>query len=186
MTAKNHECDHQTNCAGAAFSDTPLEILHAALISGYEKELVQTDPVHVCCSCEQLHKRRNVSQVSFSDTELGTDVWPRLKAFILERDETASKQVLFICNYCKQSIKIDKMPPRCVLNPFTDTCKNRGWSCVGCHFWWLIQMYLRLLGSFRLTCCLPNHCVSLVHARTCLVKLPRSFWGRYTYCSGCT
>ena len=62
-------------------------------LAPYEKELVQTDPVHVCCSCEQLHKRRNVSQVSFSDTELGTDVWPRLKALILERDETASKQV---------------------------------------------------------------------------------------------
>ena len=45
--------------------------------------------------------RRNVSQVSFSDTELGTDVWPRLKAFILKSDETASKQVLFMCNYCK-------------------------------------------------------------------------------------
>ena len=57
-----------------------------------------------------------MSQVSFSDTELGTDVWSRLKAFILERDKTASKQVLFMCNYCKQSIKIDKMPPRCVLN----------------------------------------------------------------------
>ena len=54
-----------------------------------------------------------MSQVSFSDTELGTDVWPRLKAFILERDETASKQVLLMCNYC---IKIDKLPPRCVLN----------------------------------------------------------------------
>ena len=79
VTAKNQECDHQTNFAGAAFSDTPLEILHADLISAYEKELVQTNPVHVCCSCEQLHKRRNVSQVSFSDTELGTDVWPRLK-----------------------------------------------------------------------------------------------------------
>ena len=57
-----------------------------------------------------------MSRVSFSATELGTDVWPRLKAFILERDETASKQVLFTCNYCKQSIKIDKLPPRCMLN----------------------------------------------------------------------
>ena len=48
VTAKNQECDHQTNFAGAAFSDTPLEILHADLIiSAYEKELVQTDPVHV-------------------------------------------------------------------------------------------------------------------------------------------
>ena len=65
VTAKNQECDHQTNCAGAAFSDTPLEILHADLISAYEKELVQTDPVHVCCSCEQLHKRRNMSEVRF-------------------------------------------------------------------------------------------------------------------------
>ena len=112
VTAKNQECDHQTNCAGAVFSDTPLEVLHEDLISANE-ELVQTDPAHVCCSCEQLHKRRNVSQVSFSETELGTDVLPRLNAFILERDKTASKQVLFMCIYC---IKIDKLPPRCVLN----------------------------------------------------------------------
>ena len=47
VSAKNLECDNQTNFAGAAFSDTPLEILHADLISAYEKELVQTDPVHV-------------------------------------------------------------------------------------------------------------------------------------------
>ena len=31
-----------------------------------------------------------MSQVTFSATELGTDVWPRLKAFILERDETSA------------------------------------------------------------------------------------------------
>ena len=116
VTAKHHDCDRQTNCAVAAFSDTPLEILQANLISTYQKELDETDPVHMCCSCEQLHKKRNVTKLSFSDTELGTDVWLRLKAFILKRNKTASKQVLFMCNYCKQSIKIDKMPPRCVLN----------------------------------------------------------------------
>ena len=31
--------------------------------------------------------------------------------------------------------------------------------------------------KLRLSSCLPNHCESLVHARTCLVKLPRIFWG---------
>ena len=103
------------NCAGPAFSDIPLEILHANHISAYEKELVQTDPVCMCCGCEQLHKRRDVTKVKFSDI-LGTDVWPTLKAFILDRNKTASEQVLFMCNYCKQSIKIDKLPPRCVLN----------------------------------------------------------------------
>ena len=57
-----------------------------------------------------------MSQVRFSDIELGADVWPRQKAFILKRNKTASKQVMFMCNYCKQSIKLDKMPPRYVLN----------------------------------------------------------------------
>ena len=37
VTAKNQVCDCQRNCAGAAFSDTPLEILHANLISAYQK-----------------------------------------------------------------------------------------------------------------------------------------------------
>ena len=102
MTAKNHECDRKTNCAGPAFSDTPLEILHASLISAYQKELDETDSVHVCCSCEQLHKKINVTKVRFSD-ELGTEVWPTLKVFILECNKTASDQVLFMCNYCKHS-----------------------------------------------------------------------------------
>ena len=76
---------------------------------------MQTNPVHVCCSCKQLHKKRNVTKGTFFD-ELVTEVWPTLKAFIFERDETASKQVLFMCNYCKRTIRNDKMPPRCVLN----------------------------------------------------------------------
>ena len=65
VTAKNQECYRQTNCAGATFSDTPLEILHANLISAYQKELDETYPVYVCCSCEQLHKRRNVTSDLF-------------------------------------------------------------------------------------------------------------------------
>ena len=49
-----------------------------------------------------------MTEVKFSD-KLGTDVWPTLKAFILERNKTASKQV-------QHSMRNDKMPPRCVLN----------------------------------------------------------------------
>ena len=47
---------------------------------------------------------------------LGSKVWPALKAFIVEQNPDANEQVLYMCNYCKALVKKDEMPPRCVLN----------------------------------------------------------------------
>ena len=46
----------------------------------------------------------------------GTETVPALKAFIVEQNPDANKQVLYMCNYCQPLIKQDVLPPRCVLN----------------------------------------------------------------------
>ena len=94
--------------------ETQLLITHAQKISGFEKE-IDDDPVHPCCSCERLQQRKCVTRVSLSDN-LGSKVWPALKAFIVEHNPDANKQVLYMCNFCKPSIKQDVLPARCVLS----------------------------------------------------------------------
>ena len=94
--------------------ETQLLITHAQTVSQFEKE-IDDDPVHPCCSCERLQQRKCVTRVSLSDN-LGSKVWPALKAFIVEHNPDANKQVLYMCNYCKPLIKQDILPARCVLN----------------------------------------------------------------------
>ena len=43
-------------------------------------------------------------------------VFPDLKCHILKNNPDAAKQVLYMCYYCKNIIRSNKMPPRCVLN----------------------------------------------------------------------
>ena len=87
---------------------------HARLITELEKE-INDFPEHACYSCECLYQRKSVTQVKLSDN-LSTDVWPRLKQYILDHNPTVDQQTLYMCNYCKSAIKRDKLPPRCVLN----------------------------------------------------------------------
>ena len=94
--------------------ETQLLITHAQTISDLEKE-IDDDPVHPCCSCECLQQRKSVTRVSLSDN-LGSKVWPALKAFILEQNPDVNKQVLYMRNYCKPLIKQDVLPAHCALN----------------------------------------------------------------------
>ena len=94
--------------------ESQLQIDNAELINMYNKEIHDFAEL-VCCSCERLHHRKNVSKVKFTD-KLGTKVWPRLKAYLLEQDPAAASEVFYMCNYCKPSLKKNTMPPRCVLN----------------------------------------------------------------------
>ena len=64
--------------------ETQLLITHAQTVSQFEKE-IDDDPVHPCCGCERLQQRKCVTKVSFSDN-LGSKVWPALKAFIVEHN----------------------------------------------------------------------------------------------------
>ena len=95
--------------------ENKLLIEHAQLITQFESE-VDDYPEHVCCSCECLYQRKSVTKVKLSD-KLGNAVWPRLKEFILGQcPNTNEVATMYMCNYCKYSIKNNKLPPRCVLN----------------------------------------------------------------------
>ena len=95
--------------------ENKLLIEHAQLITQFESE-VDDYPEHVCCSCECLYQRKSVTKVKLSD-KLGNAVWPRLKEFILGQcPNTNEVATMYMCNYCKSSIKNNKLPPRCVLN----------------------------------------------------------------------
>ena len=94
--------------------ESQLLITHAQVLSNLEKE-IDDDPEHACCSCECLKQRKSVTRVKLCDN-LGSKVWPDLKAFILKHNPDANEQVLYMCNYCKPLIKKDRLPPRCVLN----------------------------------------------------------------------
>ena len=88
---------------------------HVGLITQFESE-VDDYPEHVCCSCECLYQRKSVTKVKLSD-KLGNAVWPRLKEFILGQcPNTNEVGTMYMCNYCKSSIKNNKLPPKCVLN----------------------------------------------------------------------
>ena len=95
--------------------------LESHLLTTYAKLMIDLDkeiddyPEHVCCSCERLHQRKNVTIVLLSDN-LGSEVWPRLKNFITQNYPAATNQELFMCKYCKALVKKDKLPPLCVLN----------------------------------------------------------------------
>ena len=56
-----------------------------------------------------------ISVVRLSDN-FNSDVWPDLKCHVLKNNPDAAKQVLYMCYYCKNMIRSNKMPPRCVLN----------------------------------------------------------------------
>ena len=91
-----------------------LLLAHAQVIVDFEKE-VDDHLEHAGCSCEHLHQRKSVTRVRLSDN-LGSSIWPALKAFILERNLDANDQVLYMCKHCKPLIKRDNLPARCILN----------------------------------------------------------------------
>ena len=94
--------------------ESQLLITHAQLITQLEKE-INDFLEHAYCSCERLHQRKSVTRVKLSD-DLGSEMWHRLKGFLLQQNPNAGEEVLYMCNYCKPLIKKNKLPPRCVLN----------------------------------------------------------------------
>ena len=58
-----------------------LRIHNAEVFTDYQKA-VDDYSKNVCCSCQQLHQKKNVTVVRFDDN-LGTAVWPLLKDYLL-------------------------------------------------------------------------------------------------------
>ena len=85
--------------------ESQLLLTNATAIKAYEKKL-REDPDCACFSSERLFVRSGVTEVKLSD-ELGSVVWPRLKAFVTKQNKPASSNVLYMCKYCKPRIKSD-------------------------------------------------------------------------------
>ena len=111
---KYEEITHDNSYLRQPDLEDKLIFTHAALITEFKKE-IDDFPEHVCCCCERLNQRKSISVVRFSDN-FNSDVWHDLKCHILKNTPNAAKQVLYMCYYCKNMIKNNKMPPRCVLN----------------------------------------------------------------------
>ena len=88
-------------------------IQHALTISRYEKEIADFAIIPYL-SCERLFKRSQVTKVKLTNV-LGSVVWPLLKNYITENGGQSS-DVPYMCNYCKNKIENESLPPRCVLN----------------------------------------------------------------------
>ena len=96
--------------------ENKLLIEHAQLSLNLKVKLMIILSMYVVYSCECLYQRKSVTKVKLSD-KLGNAVWPRLKEFILGQcPNTNEVGTMYMCNYCKSSIKNNKLPPRCVLN----------------------------------------------------------------------
>ena len=89
--------------------------VHSAEVFTDYQNAVNDYPKNVCCSCQQLHQKKNVTVVRFDD-HLGKAVWFFLKDYLLKQDSSAADDMHFMCNYCKPLIRRGKMPARCVLN----------------------------------------------------------------------
>ena len=117
LDSKYEQCN-DSECGDSVLRQPDLEeqlvLTHAALITELDKE-INDFPEHVCCCCECLNQRKSISVVRLSDN-FNSDVWPDLKCHILKNNPDAAKQVLYMCYYCKNMIKSNKIPPRCVLN----------------------------------------------------------------------
>ena len=113
-----YEQYNNSECGDSVLRQPDLEeqlvLTHATLITELDKE-INDFPEHVCCCCDRLNQRKSISVVRLSDN-FNSDVWPDLKCHILKNNPDAAKQVLYMCYYCKNMIKSNKMPPRCVLN----------------------------------------------------------------------
>ena len=91
-----------------------LHIDYVELMNNFQKE-VDDYPINICCCCEQLHQKVNVSVVKFTD-HLDDTIWPRIKKYLLENNPNADSEIFYICNYCKPKVRAGKLPPQCVLN----------------------------------------------------------------------
>ena len=95
--------------------ETPLLLEHAAVVAKYEKDCEDFADIPCMC-CERLCQRKNVSKISLSDDKLSSEVWHRLKDFVVSKNPNVLNEQNYLCNYCRPSIRDNVLPSRCVLN----------------------------------------------------------------------
>ena len=96
--------------------EAELFLKHAKILTELDKQ-INVFAINACCSCECLYQRKAVTRVKLSDN-LGGAVWSRLRDHIAssESDQCNMETTLYICHYCKSKIKMNSLPPRCVIN----------------------------------------------------------------------
>ena len=75
-------------------------IEHAAIIERLEK--LSED---VCVRCERLCKRKNVTRIQLPEYAISSEVCLRLLPYMICTNPEASREQLYICNYCKLRIR---------------------------------------------------------------------------------
>ena len=82
--------------------ESDLHIEHAELIEAIEKDFAD-DAEFPCCSCERLFQCKKVTQFKFSDSKFRSNVWKRLKCYILQVNPSASGQTHVCVSFAGQS-----------------------------------------------------------------------------------
>ena len=128
------------------------------VITSFEKE-INDHPIYECCSCNCLHQRKSVTKVNLCDT-LGKEIWPRLKSYIIESNPSNEVEVLFMCNYCKNKIRNDMLPPCCVLNglkvvPIPQELNNL--DSLSCQLIQLAKCYQKIIRLGTYTTKVPKY-----------------------------
>ncbi|XP_058863591.1 uncharacterized protein LOC117970172 isoform X1 [Acipenser ruthenus] len=75
-------------------------------------QLSADTPKHACASCDKLCHRRECVQIATMQTTPDNDKWLNLMVY-LDRTNTPAQ---YVCHYCLQKFRTNKLPPRCVLN----------------------------------------------------------------------
>ena len=93
--------------------ETQLQVKHAGVINNWLKEL-NDDAEFVCCSCDRLNKRSNVTKVKFDGCQFNSELWQTLITHI--KPCLTNNEQFYVCKYCLKLLNSNKMPPRCILN----------------------------------------------------------------------
>jgi len=57
------------------------------------------DPEHACVSCQRLYTKNNVTKFRYNMPKFKSDMWQRLKGFMIECDPDVKDKTLCVCKY---------------------------------------------------------------------------------------
>ena len=99
---------------GIPYIETQLQLAHAATIEQYHK--VKDNPEHACVSCHRLFVKDGVTKFQYHIQKFKSEVWQRLKKFMLHSGPDVKDKTLYVCEYCRTRLNANELPNRCILN----------------------------------------------------------------------
>ena len=85
------------------------------LIAEIERKFAD-DAECLCCCCERLLQRKQVTAFAFSHAKVSSNTWKSHNSHILEGDSEADTKTHYVCQYCQPILNKDSMASRCILN----------------------------------------------------------------------